>query len=239
MNRDIVITALVNSYFFADLDEDMLRLIRSTARSVQQPRGTLIFSEGDECHGMYIARSGAVKIFKEGPDGKEHVLHVAMAGDCFGEAALFLGGGYPASAAAVKDSELVLLRKDPFLKLLSEHPNLAIKVMGSLALWARRLVSKVEILSFQDTSSRLAGYLLSKIPPEQAHKKSGASFDLGVPKQVLAAQLGMSSETLSRLITRFEAEGLIETQGRRFWVLDRDLLRFAAGVDTGPVNGEQ
>jgi len=230
VNSDDALTALRECQFFKDLDDDTLRLIRGATRQVSQPRGTLIFNEGDPCQGMYIVHSGAVKIFKEGPDGKEHVLHVAMEGDCFGEAALFLGGGYPAAAAAVKESELLLLRKEPFLELLSKHPDLAFKVMGSMALWARRLVAKVEILSFQDTSARLAGYLLSRIPPDQAHKKAGASFDLGMPKQVLAAQLGMSSETLSRLLTRFEAEGLIETQGRLFWVLDRELLEEAARI---------
>jgi len=125
-----------------------------------------------------------------------------------------------------------LLRKEPFLELLRQNPDLAFKVMGSMALWARRLVAKVELLSFQDASSRLAGYLVSRIPPEQAHKRAGASFDLGMPKQVLAAQLGMSSETLSRLLTRFEAENLIETQGRRFWVLDQDSLRAAASASS-------
>ena len=109
-----VLSAMRSCRFFESLDDETLRLIRPAAKRVLQPRGTVIFNEGDPCHGFYIVESGAVKLYVESPDAKEHVLHVVMPGDCFGEAALFLGAGYPASAAAVRDCALILLRKREF-----------------------------------------------------------------------------------------------------------------------------
>ena len=208
--------------FFANLDEETLLLIRPTARRVHQPKNAVIFNEGEECKGLYIVEDGAVKLYKESSDAKEHVLHIAMPGDPFGEAALFLGTGYPASAAAVQDTHLILLRKDEFLQLLMERPEVSFRLMASMATWAHRLVSSIESLTLKDASSRFAGYLLSKVP-EGA--RDGATVELGMPKQVLASHLGMTGETLSRLLARFEADELITSRGRKVQLRSIDGLR--------------
>ena len=207
-----VLSALRASGFFGNLSEEDLLLIRPAAKRVSQPRNTIIFHEGEPCHGFYIVESGAVKLYKESADAKEHVLHLALPGDCFGEAALFLGTGYPASAAAVKDSSLILLRKNEFLETLRRNPDVGFSLMASMATWAHRLVQSIESLTLKDASARFAAYILSKASPEA---RDGTVIDLGITKQVLASHLGMTGETLSRLLARFEAEGLIAVQGRR------------------------
>lgn len=204
-----------SSPFFESLDDETLLVIRPAAKRVVQPRNTVIFHAGEPCHGFYIIESGAVKVYRESSDGKEHVLHVAVPGDCFGEAALFLGKGYPASAAAVQDSVLILLRRDEFLQLLRDNPDVSFRLMGSMAVWAHRLVSSIEALALRDASSRFAGFVLSRAPAVG----DGMVVDLGMPKQVLASHLGMTGETLSRLLARFEADGLISVKGRKLTIL--------------------
>ncbi len=211
-----VLSSMRTCPFFIDMDEETLALIRPAAKRIHQPRNTVIFHEGEACHGFYIVESGAVKIYKEGSDGKEHVVHVALPGDCFGEAALFLGKGYPASAAAVQDSVLILLRRDEFLQLLRDNPDVSFRLMASMATWAHRLVSSIESLTLKDASSRFANYIISKLPPDAA---DGVTVDLGMPKQVLASHLGMTGETLSRLIARFEADEVVSAKGRKLTVL--------------------
>jgi CRP/FNR family transcriptional regulator, dissimilatory nitrate respiration regulator len=217
-----VLAAMRSCEFFASLDEETLLLIRPTARRIHQPKSTVVFNEGEQCRGFYIVESGAVKLYKESSDAKEHVLHIAMPGDCFGEAALFLGKGYPASAAAVQDSYLILLHKDEFLRLLRERPDVSFRLMASMATWAHRLVSSIESLTLKDASSRFAAFLLSKTLDGA---RDGAAVDLGMPKQTLASHLGMTGETLSRLLARFEADGLIAARGRRVQLLSVDGLR--------------
>jgi len=212
---DISITqVLKSSGFLSAASEDVVPRIAGIASLIHYNRGDLIFAEGVSCQGMYIVGKGAVKIYKIGPDGREHVIHVAEPGDCFGEAAMFLGQGYPAYAAAVKNSDLVFLRKTPFLELLEKESDLCFKLLGAMSIWSHRLVSKLELLTLRDTSSRLAGYLLSK-----ANAADGL-IKLEIPKQTLAAQLDMASETLSRLLNRFEAQGLIEVNGREIRIID-------------------
>ncbi len=211
--------------FFEKMDEATLLLLRSVAKRIFQPRNTVIFHEGEECHGFYVVESGTIKLYKESPDAKEHVLHVALPGDCFGEAALFLGTGYPASAAAVHDSVLILLRKNEFLQLLRDNPEVSFRLMASMATWAHRLVRNIEALTLKDAGGRFAGYILSRLP---ASSEYGTTINLGMPKQTLASHLGITGETLSRLIARFEADGLISVEGRRIRVLSReDLIAIA------------
>ena len=224
-----VLSAMRSCEFFRNLDEETLQLIRPTARRVHQPKNTVVFNEGEECRGFYIVESGAVKLYKESMDAKEHVLHIAMPGDPFGEAALFLGTGYPATAAAVQDSDLILLRKDEFLALLMEKPEIGFRLMAAMATWAHRLVSSIESLTLKDAGSRFAAYLLSKMP-EQA--KDSVVVELGMPKQMLASHLGITGETLSRLLAKFEAEGLITARGRKVQLRSiedlRELAEFGA-----------
>lgn len=222
LEQRTILAAMRSCTFFQSLDEEMLQLMRPIAKRIIQPKNTVIFHAGEACHGFYIVESGAVKVYKESADAKEHVLHLVLPGDCFGEAALFLGVGYPASAAAVQDSALILLKKEEFLQLLREHPDISFRMMASMATWAHRLVSSIESLTLKDASARFANYLTQKTPQGL---KDGITIDLGMPKQVLASHLGMSGETLSRLIARFESDGIIITQGRKVKILLADELK--------------
>jgi len=210
-----LLAAMRSCEFFANLNDETLMLIRPAAKRVHQPKNTVVFNEGEECHGFYIVESGAIKLYKESADAKEHVLHVAMAGDPFGEAALFLGTGYPATAAAIQDSELILLRRD-------ERPEISFRLLAAMATWAHRLVSSIEALTLKDASSRFAAFLLSRAPDRP---QDGVVIELGTPKQVLASHLGMTGETLSRLLARFEADGLIISRGRRVKLVSVDDLQ--------------
>lgn len=230
MEQKTVLAAMRSCRFFENLDEETLLLIRPTARRVHQPKNTVIFDEGEQCRGLYIVESGAVKIYKESSDAKEHVLHIAMPGDPFGEAALFLGTGYPASAAAVQNTDLILLRKEEFMQLLMERPEVGLRLMGSMATWAHRLVSSIESLTLKDASARFAAFLLAKMPDGA---KDGVVVELGMPKQTLASHLGMTGETLSRLLAKFEADGLITSRGRRVALRSIDDMRELADFGAG------
>lgn len=220
------ITAILkSSAFLSNASDELLRKLSAFAKTETYSKDDLIFADGSPCYGMYIVESGAIKIYKIGPDGREHVLHVAGSGDCFGEAALFLGKGYPAYAGAVKSSKVILLRKAPFIKLLEDEPHLCFQLLGSMAVWTHRLVTKLEILTLKDASARLAQYLVSAIPPAKLQKSDEVEVDLSIPKQTLAAHLAISGETLSRLLTRFEAQGYIESRGRHVTILDLAGLR--------------
>lgn len=220
---------LKRSGFFDTVSDELIDRIGRISRIERYDKGELIFAEDAPSSGMYVVAVGAVKIYKIGADGREHVLHVAEPGQTFGEAAIFMGSaGFPAYAGAVKNSTVIFIPKQPMLDLLGKEPQLCFQVLGSLAMWTRRLVTKLELLTLRDASSRLAEYTVTR-----AGDAGTMEFDLAIPKHTLAAQLAISSETLSRLLTRFEAQGLIEYEGRHIRILDMNELREVAEWGAG------
>lgn len=214
--------ALRDARVFANLPDEMLDALALIARSRDfKPRET-IFSDGDPCAGFYLLSSGAAKLYKLSPDGREHVLHMVYPGETFAEAALFLEQSYPAYAEAIRPSRTLLFPKDAFLQMLQENPDFALRLLGGMALWLRRLVSQVEVLALRDASSRLAHYL------RDMQQDGKVVFE--APKAMVASHLGMSPETLSRLFCKLEGEGVIRVQGRKVTILDdASLEAFAAG----------
>lgn len=226
-----IASTLRNSGFFNTVSDGLIGRIAAVSKAETYDKGDLIFAEDNPCAGMYVVATGAIKVYKIGADGREHVLHVAELGDTFGEAAIFLGdAGYPAYAGAVKRSSVVFIPKHRLLEILEREPSLCFQVLGSLATWTHRLVAKLELLALKDASSRLAEYIASRA---EANHGGGSEIELAIPKHTVAAQLGISSETLSRLLTRFEAEGLIESKGRNIRIPDLDRLQEIADWGSG------
>ncbi|MCX8053557.1 MAG: helix-turn-helix domain-containing protein [Armatimonadetes bacterium] len=93
--------------------------------------------------------------------------------------------------------------------------------MASMATWAHRLVQSIEALTLKDAGARLAAYILARA----TSARDGVEIDLPIAKQVIASHLGMTGETFSRLLARFEADGLIATQSRRIKLMSVEGLK--------------
>jgi len=202
-------------------EPDRIRLAQ-IASPRQYGKGDLLFSQGDPCTGFFLVTEGMVKVFRLSPEGREKVLVVVPAGQTFAEAALFGDGKYPAYAEAITPSKLLFFPKGPFLRLLRDDPDLSFKMLASMATWLKRMVGLIEELTLQSASGRLAHYLLSETAP------SGATLRLAMSKKDLAARLGITPETLSRLLADFNAREILQVRGRSLTILNRASLETVA-----------
>lgn len=188
-------------------------------------KGQPVFSEGDPALGLHIVAQGLVKVSKLSPEGKEQILTHFGPGEPIGEAAVFSGGSFPASATAVTPALVLSVPRREILELISRDPQVAV---GMLAVLSRRLqvfARLIEDLSLNQVSARLARYL------QEAGAGDPGSLRLALPKAQLALRLGTTAETLSRTLTRMKEAGVISLQGRRIKVLDPEALRgLAAGA---------
>ncbi|MFQ3548470.1 MAG: Crp/Fnr family transcriptional regulator [Armatimonadota bacterium] len=218
MDRTISDT-LKSTFLFNQLPEKEFLEVRAIAKRISQPQNTVIFYEGEECNGMYIVEEGAVKVYKESPDGKEHVVHVALPYDTVAEAAIFLDEGYPATASAIKKTSLIFLPKRDFINLLQQKPSLSFNLMAAMARRSQMLLRNIESLALKDSGSRLADFLLT-----ESKNQSSPKIKLHITKQTLAAKLGIASETLSRLLARLEAENIIQVTGKEIIINNKTEL---------------
>jgi len=206
---------------FSGLAENELVFVAQRAVPRHYSAGEIVFSEGEPCAGLYVVESGHVRIFKSSSGGREHVLSVDGPGSSIAELPVFDGGNYPASVAAVDETTLLFISKQDFQALCLAHPQVALKVLRVVGARLRRLVGIIEELSFTTVRHRLASFLLRQAQKEGMRKSDGIEILLPASNQEFAAQIGTVRELVSRNLSRLQAEGIIEVDGRN--VLIRDL----------------
>jgi CRP/FNR family transcriptional regulator len=180
-------------------------------------KGDYLFHEGDPSSGFYVVQRGAINIHRVNPLGKEQVIHIFRAGESFAEATLATQRGYPADARALEPSQVLLVQKTGFLALVKRQPELALRMLGSMALHLRVLVGQLEDLTLKDVETRLANWLIKRCPNPEG--KGPVTIELTVTKRVLAAEIGTVGETLSRTLAKFRAQKLVTVKGRTLTVL--------------------
>jgi CRP-like cAMP-binding protein len=216
--------ALKAAALFAPLDPSEIEFIAARAGLKSYAPGELLFSEGDPCEGLFVVASGRVRIFKVSASGREQVLAIEGAGSSIAELPVFDGGKYPASAAALEQSELVFVSRSDFRAVCLEHPEVALKVLQVVGGRLRRLVGIIEELSFTTVRHRLISWLLRQARAEGRPTSRGIAITLGASHQELAAQIGTVRELVSRNMARLQAQGFIEINGREVVMLDLDGL---------------
>lgn len=212
------------SELFSELDDNSLTDIAAAASIKKTSRGEVLFYEGDTASALYVVGSGKVKIFKLSSDGKEQILMIATPGDSFGEAAMFKGGKFPASAQSLEGSDILVLNRDRFISLLGRDPGLALNLIARLSTLLHKLNRLVEELSLTDISTRLSHYLIDRIDHEKTPGDRPV-ITLAEKKSVLASQLGTIPETLSRSLAKLSRENIIKVSGAEIEICDLDRLR--------------
>lgn len=199
---------------FAGLTEKELPSLSSRFSKRRLERGEMLFNEGDSCTGLFLVASGRIRIFKLSPEGRTQVLAVEGPGSSFAELPVFDGGNYPASASAGEDSEVLFISRRDFQNFCREHPDFALKVIAVVGGRLRRLVNIIEELSFTTVRQRLIGVILRLARETGKVAQDGIRVELPMSHQELAAELGTVRELVTRNLSRLQAEGLVEVDGR-------------------------
>jgi CRP/FNR family transcriptional regulator, cyclic AMP receptor protein len=199
---------------FSGLTEGELSFLAQRAVPRNYSAGQSVFGEGEPCSGLYVVESGHVRIFKSSASGREQVLSIDGPGSSIAELPVFDGGTYPASVAAIDDARLLFVSKQDFQALCLAHPQVALKVLRVVGSRLRRLVGIIEELSFTTVRHRLASFLVRLAHREG--KRSGTGVEITIPpsNQELASHIGTVRELVSRNLSRLQAEGILQIDGR-------------------------
>lgn len=202
-------TSVFSSLSDSELDEVAPLMTRRSLRS-----DTVIFHENDPAAAFYMVRYGRVKIYTMSREGREQILAILGSGQIFGDVPVFDGGPYPASAAAMADSEIYLIKSQDFQELLRRYPEIAIKVIRVLGQRLRQSMELVRDLSFKQVPHRLAGLLLKLARDHGMDTGEGIQVDLAMSRQSIADTIGTSRETVTRELKKMEQAGIISINRR-------------------------
>jgi CRP/FNR family transcriptional regulator, dissimilatory nitrate respiration regulator len=175
-------------------------------------KGEYLFREGAPSEGFYVVQRGGINVHRESAAGKEQVIHLFRPVESFAEAALAMESGYPANARATEESTVLLIPKADFVELLRHRPELGLRMLAASSQHLRVLVGLLDDLTLKDMESRLANWLLKRCPRPLPNESVVIQLDR--TKRVLAAEMGATSETLSRTLAKFRDQKLLQIKGR-------------------------
>jgi CRP-like cAMP-binding protein len=202
--------------FCADLPEPTIKALAEIATPLERQAGTIIQIEGDAAEVMYVVASGRVKIARIGLNGREQVLNVIGPGGHFNTVAMFDGGTCPANAEALADVTLLVLPREALLRVVKQHPPLALTLLKEFTGRLRHLVNLVDELALHSVQGRLAGMLLA-----QAEAAERGEVVPPLTQAEMAAHLGTVREMVGRTLKSFEALRLIQLDRGQITILDR------------------
>lgn len=192
------------------------------------PRGEHIFKQHEGFRSCFAVRSGAVKTYMEREDGEEQITGFYLPGEIIGLDSMN-ADTYSCSAKALERSSVCEIPFDKIEELASRIPTLQhhfFQLMSREIQDSRQLTM---LLSKNTAEERIASLLLSLSTRFQRRKLSGVQFRLPMARNDIANYLGLAVETVSRVFTRFQKQGLIDAQGRELHLTDLEGLREILG----------
>lgn len=223
-SAELKLTGLIGTLrcaqLFYGLPTEDLTAIAAFTLVLRLAKDEYLFHEGEPSRGFYLLQTGAINVHRVNAAGKEQVIHVFRSGESFAEAALTSSTGYPAEARALEPSTVLLIPKAPILDYIGRRPDLALRMLGSMSSHLRVVVGMLDDLTLKDVETRLLNWLIkqSRLAPDKIIRLPGT-------KRVLAAELGTSSETLSRTLGRLRDAKLISVSGKLISIHDLSALQ--------------
>ncbi len=208
---------LAQTNFFKGLGSESRRALAAVAIPRTFHRRETLFREGEEGHAMFVLNRGRVQLVKRGAGDVAVVIRTLRAGDTFAEIVLFESRRYPVTAVALTECTVFLLPRRDLRALLSRE-DFRDDFISMLMRRQRFLTDRIVELTTTEVEDRFWRFL-----KEQYGEAPRVEVDLS--KKDVAAAIGTTPETLSRLLKRLEADGRIRWQGR--------VLRRAFGGECG------
>lgn len=174
---------------------------------------TEIYAEGDTPSYVYLVKSGNVKIFKSHPDGKELITNLHKANDFFGFESLLENSLYKESAAAMEDTELLVIPKQDFLTLLHSNADVSNTFISLLCQKVKEKESQLLHLAYNSVRQRTAEALLKIFDLKNKDTK------LSISRDDLAKMVGTASESVIRVLSDFKDEGLIDIESGKIKIV--------------------
>ena len=200
---------------FCSLTLPEIEGISEHKRNLVFKKGQLIFSEGNQPHGIFCIYSGKVKIHKMGDEGKDQIVRLAKSSNIIGYRSIFNNNTYYASATAIEDTEVCFISKTYITELIKGNNSLTFTFMN--------------ILSEDLKRARIAEALLL-LNEAYGFREDGKTIDSTLTRREIANIAGTTTETSIRVLSDFDKDKIIQLNGKDIKILDMKKLFRTANI---------
>lgn len=215
--------SLRNIVIFKTLPEDILQEAARLFKVKTFDKNEIIFHEEDTGHYMYFIKKGRVKVSRLLPNGKEMILAFHEEGEYFGEMALIDGKTSPATVTSAIATTIYTLDKNSFHKLLQQS-QINREILVNLCARCREAWAQIEVLTFHNAKARICTALYQLSERRGVPSPKGVEIPVKITHKELSDMVGVSRETVTRVLSSLQADEIILVESRRMIIPDPELL---------------
>jgi CRP/FNR family transcriptional regulator len=216
------------SNVFCSLTSEQVSEMDSEKNCSIYKKGQIIFNEGNKPAGVYCVNKGKIKIYQTGEEGKEQILRLAKEGDILGYRALISGEVYSGTAEVMEDATVCFIPKRTFFEFLHNNAELSTKMMQLLSHDLKEAEARLTAIAQKPVRERMAEAIL--MLNEFYGTDSSGAIAATVSREDIANIVGTATETTIRILSDFKNEKLIELQGKKIIIKNRQALTKTAHI---------
>jgi len=212
---------LRNRCFLCDLSGSSLRDFDTISLTGDYPRGAKLFAEGQRSKGVFILCSGRAKLSIGSSNGRS-LIRIAEQGEILGLSAALSGFPYGDSAEMLESGQVKFIRRDHFLNFLRNDAEASLRVAQHLSHNYESVYEQMRSLALSDSAAeKLARLLLNWRQKTGKQSDQDVHLKLSLTHGEIAQMIGVSRETVTRLLGEFRGKGIIQLIGRKLVIKDK------------------
>jgi CRP/FNR family cyclic AMP-dependent transcriptional regulator len=210
---------------FRDFSDEQIEAVSAVVSTQRIGRHRFVVREGDPGETFYVIAEGSVAVCRIAPDGRETILSILKEGDFFGEMSVLDSSLRSASIKTLTEVELGIIKREDFLDLLDNNPQIGKLLVIELSDRLRAANQLIAATTSQDIRSRLASLLLNLSENFGEPTENGIRISLRLTNQEMANMIGTTRETVNRTLNRFWDDRLIDMRTSHVVITDRSRLK--------------
>lgn len=222
--------------FFCQLSPSELNDLDRVAWVSVHPSRAMLFMEQQRARGIFFVCEGKVKLSFTSNEGKSLVLRIAKPGEVLGLLSALLANPYELTAETLGPCQVAFVSSHDFQLFLRKHPAIFERVASQLGRQYKAACDQLRVIGLSASIfERVAKFLLNWSADEGA-PGNGSQFSLPLNHEEMAEHMGITRESVSRALSEFRSQGLIESCDSTFVIADRVALQ---ALSTRPVTSQE
>ena len=217
---------------FRNIAEDDLRAILASARTRRIARKAAVFEQGQKADEFFVLLHGHLKVVQTTPDGRQIIVRIVEPGEVYGIAVALGRLDYPGTAVAMEESITLAWPSSAWAGMVERAPLLAVNALQTVGQRLQEAHTRIRESSTEEVERRVAHLLLRIIKARGGAAPQAANIEFPITRQDVAEMTGTTLYTVSRVLSRWEDQGLVS--GGRERIVIREPARLRALADRAP-----
>jgi CRP-like cAMP-binding protein len=217
---------------FKEIRSDDLDLIINDANFQEFMPEEALFFQDDPADNFYVVLKGRIKLSQLSPEGSQITFHYLKPGEAFGIIAVLRGIRYPVTAEAIDSCKVIGWQSEQMERWIRSYPQIALNSIQILSGFILDFQDRIRELSTERVERRIARLLLRLASHGGEKTDTGISLGLKLTRQDIAEMSGTTLYTVSRTLSKWESQGLIDCRQNEIYIIDpHSLTRIAEDIE--------